>query len=62
MDTSKYKAEDLHLGAAKVKPLGKVSSSHQTGVSGMFLDFIIVLLTIGVCWLIAEVLIWLIFS
>lgn len=62
MDTSKYKAEDLHLGAAKVKPLGKVSNSHQAGVSGMFLDFLIVLLTIGVCWLIAEVIIWLLWD
>lgn len=58
MDTSKYKAEDLHLGAAKVKPFSKVSNSHQVGAIGMFLDFLIVLMTIGVCWLIAEVIIW----
>jgi len=62
MDTSKHKAEDLHLGAAKVKTFSKVSKSHQIGVFEMFLDFVIVLLTIGVCWIIAEVLVWLVFS
>jgi hypothetical protein len=62
MDTSKYKAEDLHLGAAKVKPLSKVSNSHQLGVVGMFLDFIIVLMAFGVSWLIAEVIIWLLWG
>jgi len=62
MATSKYKSEDLHLGVPEVHPYSNVPKSHPKGGLEMFLDFLVVLLTIGVCWLIAEVIVWLIFN
>lgn len=53
---------DLHLGAAKVRPLRKVSESSEKNLTGLLLDGTIVAMFVLSCYLLYNAIVWSIWS
>jgi hypothetical protein len=54
--------QDLHLGAAEVRPLRNISESSEKNLTGLLLDVAIIALFVLTCYVMYNAIVWSIWS